>query len=274
MLATRKRKIILALFLLFMLTFAVYLGMGIVRSLYLESSHITLALPARGAFSTTIRIAQVSDLHRAVFGENNQELVDLVASKRPDIIVATGDMIDKRIPDIQPTIDLFKRFLDIAPVVFSLGNHEVEHENLEALLVSLDEIGVQIVNNSTVTVGLNGVEFTIGGVYYAQRLDGLVAESGSIDVLLCHFPDKIDFFAHYGVPLIFCGHTHGGQFRIPIVNIAMYAPGQGFFPEYTKGLYTVGDTHMIVSRGLGNSSFPFRVYNPPEVVIADITYSQ
>ena len=232
---TRRRHPVRALALLLLAALAVYFVTGYVRSLFLESSHVALTLQSRSGQTGAVRIAQVSDLHRAVYGEDNSELVALIASKYPNLIVATGDMIDVRTEGIDECVDLFARLRKIAPVVYSLGNHEVERPDLRALVEALED-------------------------------------DGAVDILLCHFPDKLRIFAENGVPLTFCGHTHGGQFRIPLLDIALYAPGQGWFPEYTTGLYEQDGSYMIVSRGLGNSSFPFRIHNPPEVVVADITY--
>ena len=86
-------------------------------------------------------------------------------------------------------------------------------------------------------------------------------------VLLAHRPELIETYAAYGADLVLSGHAHGGQVRLPFIG-ALYAPGQGFLPEYDSGLYTVGETDMIVSRGLGNSLIPLRVNNRPELVIA------
>lgn len=255
-----------------LLLFVLYFGWGIIRSLYLESTLIQVALPSDQDRTQTVRIAQVSDLHLAIYGENNQELVDLVASKKPDIIVATGDMIDVRATSIDDTVSLFERLARIATTVYSLGNHEIDRPDLYELLVALEGVGVRIVQNSAVSAYVNGMELRIGGLYTAEYLYEL-DDDGQIDILLCHFPHKLDVFAAYHVPLTFCGHTHGGQFRLPFLDVALYAPGQGWFPQYTTGLYEKDGSYMIVSRGLGNSSFPFRVHNPPEVIIADITYT-
>lgn len=252
--------------------FLVYFVSGMIRSLYLESSYIPLALPAKGEETGTIRIVQVSDLHRAEFGGNNQELVDLVASKNPDLIVATGDMIDRSTKSVDATVDLFNRFAQIAPVVYSLGNHEMDRGDLFELVYSLRDVGVYVVHNDAVTLQINGIDLNIGGLYRAEYLREL-DDDRKIDILLCHFPNKLSVFAAYGVPLTFCGHTHGGQFRIPLLDIALYAPGEGLLPQYTTGLYEQDGSYMIVSRGLGNSSFPLRVHNPPEIVVADITYT-
>ena len=73
----------------------------------------------------------------------------------------------------------------------------------------------------------------------------------------------------YDMDLVLTGHAHGGQFRLPLIG-GLIAPNQGLFPKYDDGLYSGGNTNMIVSRGLGNSIIPFRFNNRPEVVLIEL----
>ena len=68
---------------------------------------------------------------------------------------------------------------------------------------------------------------------------------------------------------IFCGHDHGGIWRLPFVG-GVYAPEQGFFPEYIDGVHVMNETTMIISRGLGNSIIPVRAFNRPEIVCVEM----
>ena len=88
-------------------------------------------------------------------------------------------------------------------------------------------------------------------------------------ILLAHRPEQFPSYVAHGIDLVLSGHAHGGQFRIPFVG-GVVAPDQGLFPRYDAGLYEQGDTRMVVSRGLGNSTFPVRVNNRPEVVLVEL----
>jgi predicted MPP superfamily phosphohydrolase len=78
-----------------------------------------------------------------------------------------------------------------------------------------------------------------------------------------------DVYAQHTVDLVFSGHAHGGQFRIPFVG-GLIAPNQGLFPKYDAGIYEEGNTTMVVSRGIGNSIVPFRINNRPEIVLVEL----
>ena len=88
-------------------------------------------------------------------------------------------------------------------------------------------------------------------------------------VLLSHRPELFDVYVSGNVALVLSGHAHGGQFRLPYLG-GLVAPNQGLFPEYDAGMYVRGNTTMIVSRGIGNSLFPFRINNRPEVLIIQL----
>ena len=87
--------------------------------------------------------------------------------------------------------------------------------------------------------------------------------------MLNHHAHLARSYAQPGIDLILTGHAHGGQFILPLVG-AVYAPGQGLFPKFTDGLHRAGKTAVAVSRGMGNSRFPLRLFNFPELVVLDI----
>ena len=102
----------------------------------------------------------------------------------------------------------------------------------------------------------------------AHKLEELGISNG-FSILLSHRPEFFDIYTECGFDLVLSGHAHGGQFRLPFVG-GLIAPGQGFFPEYDSGVYIENGTTMVISRGLGNSRFPIRFNNPPEIVVVEL----
>lgn len=105
----------------------------------------------------------------------------------------------------------------------------------------------------------------------SRALEPLIEED-TYTILLSHRPELFDTYAASQVDLVFSGHAHGGQIRLPLIG-AVFAPNQGFFPKYNAGIYRKDRTQMIVSRGLGNSIFPIRLNNRPELIAATL-YAQ
>ena len=94
-------------------------------------------------------------------------------------------------------------------------------------------------------------------------------QKNSYNIVLSHRPEQFDAYVSCKADLVFTGHVHGGQFRLPFIG-GLYAPGQGLFPKYDAGIFESDITKMIVSRGIGNSAFPFRLFNRPEIVVVTL----
>ncbi len=102
-----------------------------------------------------------------------------------------------------------------------------------------------------------------------NKLSELMSDNDKYTLLLSHRPELFEVYVKCGADLVLSGHAHGGQFRLPFVG-GLVAPNQGLFPEYDAGLYTEGNTNMVVSRGVGNSILPFRFNNRPEVILIEL----
>lgn len=101
---------------------------------------------------------------------------------------------------------------------------------------------------------------------FEYKLEELkLGQNDKYNILISHRPELIKLYSKYEYDLVFSGHAHGGQFRIPFIG-GIYAPMQGLFPKYTSGVIEEGKTKLVVSRGLGNTTIPIRVFNQPEVV--------
>ena len=224
------------------------------------------------------RIAHVSDLHNTEMGENNEKLLAMLRDAKPDMIAITGDLIDSRSTDIPLALRFVEEAMKIAPCYFVSGNHELRIAEYEEFLQSLTDLGVVILDNTQTEIIRNGEKITVMGLrdpnLEMQAFDGdapaivqqyLHAEEGFV-LLLSHRPELFEVYVKNEIDLALTGHAHGGQARFPFVG-GLIAPQQGLFPKYDAGLFEQGDTRMIISRGIGNSAFPFRFNNRPEVIL-------
>ena len=231
------------------------------------------------------RIAQVSDLHNAEFGEENWKLIKMLSQTDPDIIVLTGDLIDSRQTDLDVALEFAWQAGKIARVYYVSGNHEARVPEYEDLKIGLVKAGVVILENQKVQITREGESITLIGIddpsfqedylfgdaegVAKQAISDLQNESDGYTVLLSHRPELFDVYVDTGIDLVFSGHAHGGQFRLPFVG-GLVAPNQGLFPKYDAGRFVGENTTMIVSRGVGNSIIPIRFNNRPEIVVAQL----
>lgn len=238
-------------------------------------------------------IVQVSDLHNKEFGDGQRRILSKIAEEDPDLIVITGDMIDSRNTDVGVALEFARQAVELAPCYYVPGNHENRlPEAYEELKTGLRECGVTILENEAAELKLDDKSITLMGVLDPIFNVGKTDEEGNIledertvmeaqlenldslnrfTILLSHRPEMLDVYEAAGVDLVFTGHAHGGQWRLPGIG-GLIAPGQGFFPEYTEGSHTEGDTTMYVSRGLGNSLMPIRIFNRPELVVVELCH--
>lgn len=231
------------------------------------------------------RIAHVSDLHNAEMGDDNEKLLAMLLEAEPDMIAITGDLIDSRNTDIEVALQFASGAISIAPCYYVTGNHEARVPEYDELKEGLKELGVVVLEDEKIELELDGECIALLGVddpsfdtdylfgdaevLIKTKLQELTGEDDSYMVLLSHRPELFNAYVESGVDLVFSGHAHGGQFRLPFVG-GLVAPNQGLFPKYDAGLFTEENTNMIVSRGIGNSILPFRFNNRPEVIIIEL----
>lgn len=232
------------------------------------------------------KIAQISDLHNTEFGTDNEILIEKLRECQPDIIVITGDLVDSNNTNIDVGIKLGVKSSQIAPTYFVTGNHEYRIDELNELEEGLKESGVVVLKDEKVLIEESGEKIALIGVddpffkknYYFDKYDllngydlqQLVGENKEdFCILLSHRSELFEIYVNGGLDLVLSGHAHGGQIRLPLIG-GLFAPGQGIFPKFDSGLYVQDGTSMVVSRGLGNSTFPFRFYNNPEIVVVEL----
>lgn len=275
----RCRRRMLRVFGVILILIAALIAWAAIDSRNIDVTRFTVS-GAPEAFSG-FKIVQISDLHNAEFGTDNQKLIDILKSEAPDAIVITGDLIDARRTNTEIAESFARRCMEIADCYYVPGNHEARlGDTYDAFESALIADGVNVLRNGSVRIRKEMEAIRIIGVddpAFAKASDAITNLDAALEalssddfmILLAHRPELIDEYSKWGIDLVLSGHAHGGQIRLPGIG-GLYAPGQGFFPRYTSGNYTVGDTEMIVSRGIGNSAFPLRVNDRPEVVIVTL----
>lgn len=232
------------------------------------------------------KILQVSDFHNAYFGRRSKNLLKAVEEAAPDTIVITGDIVDRRTPNLKRAAVLIEKITKIQETFYITGNHEAHYKHFNKLYEVIGRSDVRNITKHSAVLERNGEKINLTGINdvwffgdevnpktyrdFKQELRNKVSElPHDFTVLLAHRPELLSIYSKNDVDLVFCGHAHGGQIRLPVVK-GLYAPHQGVNPKYTEGMHEQNGTTMMVSRGLGNSRFPFRVFNHPEVVVVEL----
>jgi len=223
------------------------------------------------------KIVQLSDLHNAEFGKENETLIKHIEKTKPDMIVITGDLVDSSRTNVDIALKLIGKIVDIAPCYYVTGNHESligsEYNRLEN---GLNELGVVVLHDESVILEKDGEQIQVIGLDDSCFSGNIlpfkmknVERTNNYTIMLSHRPELFEKYVEEDVDLVFTGHAHGGQFRIPFIG-GVIAPDQGLLPKYDAGVYQEKNTTMIVSRGIGNSIVPIRINNRPEIVVVEL----
>ena len=282
MTAKKRKFIMLAVVATVLIALAIWIAWG---NTALELNTYTVTSARLPECFDGYRIAHVSDLHNAEMGEKNEKLLTMLREADPDMIAITGDLIDSRNTDIEVALQFVREAVKIAPCYYVTGNHEARVNEYGELKAEMEAAGVTVLEDSQAEISMKGETITLIGVndpsyqtdylfgdsktVMGTKLEELHSEKDGFTILLSHRPELFDAYTDHGMDLVLSGHAHGGQFRLPFVG-GLVAPNQGLFPEYDAGIYTDGNTNMLVSRGVGNSILPFRINNRPEVILIEL----
>ena len=238
------------------------------------------------------RIVQLSDLHNNTFGEHNEKLVEKVLAQEPDIILITGDLINESEEELSIALELISSLSKKVAVFISFGNHEINYEKRFGIdLTSLyEDAGAKVLEFEYEDIEINGQKIRIGGLFgyclsekYLSTGEANEKEVAFLKefqntplytILMCHMPVTWiinDSLNQWDCDLVLCGHSHGGQIRIPFIG-GFYAPDQGYFCGRESGIYYSEDKSkvMLLSRGLGSNERIPRLNNTPEITVIDM----
>ncbi len=227
-----------------------------------ETEPLMLPCPGLPEAFHLARVAVVADLHLPDGLVSIPRLCRSVALQRPDAIFLPGDLTNSYTDfDEAGLRELALGLTAIAPCFAIPGNHELRLDREPLYREVLTACGVHYLCDSYADWHKDGATLRLFGM--ARRRPAPLTVSGQPAIALAHRPEHFPYYCKARWDVVVCGHAHGGQVRVG--GRSLYAPGQGFLPKYTAGLYTRGGTTMAVSRGLGNSSLPWRLGNQPHL---------
>lgn len=259
---------------------------------YYENNKIDItnySITSKEIKNKKVRIVHLSDLHSKPF----YKALDKVEKLNPDLIMITGDYINDHCKNKEKMLELGVELIKIAPVFYITGNHERRLDCFEILMQELKNIGFNVLLNEIGVTHINGTEISVLGLDenqadfkdYVARKNGTFKYKDmkpyfeSLDkckgfkIVLSHFPENFEKikemnYSQYNFDIQLSGHAHGGQFILPFIG-PVFSPGQGLFPKYARGSFG-NRPKLIISRGLGNSEFPLRLFNHPEINVIDV----
>ena len=229
---------------------------------------------AKTNLGRTCTFGFVSDLHNGIYQDW------LLSLRGVDAILVAGDMLDRHKKGMEHACGFLRDAPAIAPVFLSLGNHETRSEDWPAFEKVLRASRVHLLDDQI--MDYHGI--TIGGLSSREKdshriepdmIPGMthfvdvMASYPGYKILLCHHPEYYDpCIRGHGIDLTLSGHAHGGQ--VQLLGQGIYAPGQGLFPKYTDGFYD--EKHLLVNRGVTNSTWAPRLWNPCEMILLTVNY--
>lgn len=218
------------------------------------------------------RAIHLSDLHLDRYQPRHDDVLHSIAALKPDWIFVTGDLLN--VPDGLPHLFRFLANLrSLAPVYLTLGNHD-HYSGVPAHQFSelADRHQLQLLNNRATFIPMDGGELAIVGVDDpSTHRDDLrclpPSHPDRFTILLAHAASVLERLdGHHAPHLVLCGHSHGGQWRIPRVRPFWLPYGCNGVAE---GHVRRNGHRLYVNRGLGWSVLPIRWSCPPEIVLIE-----
>lgn len=234
----------------------------------IQLNEIDIVSPVWPTAFDGLRIGHVSDFHLGDLMpiERAKRAIEMVQAHRPDIVACTGDVVDLHLDGAEELLSSLATINAPLGTMLVFGNHD-ELECASTLSSLAIDAGVVLLRDTACQLQHRGQTLRVAGIDWAnstrkcaKKVD-LVCDH-QIDLLLSHNPKAFKQAAIHNIPLTLSGHTHGGQLAIKNKRSANLAVSH----RYSSGLYTRGDSRLIVTVGVG-AWFPLRVNCPAEVMM-------
>ena len=248
---------------------------GIIRRDRYEVTNIAVPVPHLPEQMKGFTIALASDIHSSVFmtKERMREYADAINSLGTDLIAVTGDFVNSLVEEVYPFAEAFSELKAPNGVFGVLGNHDYFSRDVEVVAREINQCGIRLLRNERIPIVRNGDSFDLlgiddvgNGLRASTLIDKSLTAAGENTprILLCHRPYFFPLAANRSIALTLSGHTHGGQIVLVKLGNEVIAPARMVSP-YVAGLYSIGQSHMYVSRGIGTVGVPIRLNCPPEL---------
>lgn len=237
--------------------------------------------------SKECRFVLISDLHDKVYGDRNDKVIDAIHKMNPDFIMLAGDLVTSQVnEDMTPGIELMNVLSKKYQVYYGLGNHESKMQKdterfgdkFDQLMKAIASKNMWVLQNESVdlpeyNIRVTGLDLDLDYFahfkirkmednYLQKMLPGY--DDRKCNILIAHNPDYFEDYARWGAQLVLSGHVHGGIMRLPFLG-GVIAPSYKIFPKYDGGVFRSGASVMLLGRGLGSHTLPFRFFNPAEL---------
>lgn len=258
---------------------SIFLLISIVKTYYdtnsIEIRHYQIENSSLGEVLDGLKVAHLSDLHIKNIGIKEKKILEILKEEKPDLILITGDFISFK-GSYAPVMSFFHQFNAPFGTYAVLGNTEYSNENGSCILCHeersrklKEKQNPVFLRNSSFPLKINGKTLNILGVddptdkkSNLQRTLQMRNSDGS-SVLLAHSPEIFEEASGFGIDLLLCGHTHGGQILATRYLRKIFPLDPAF--EFLEGFFQKGKTLMYVSCGIGTSFLPFRLGVKPEI---------
>lgn len=272
------------IWLIVLILFAALLAVGIIDGNRFVTVKEEFELPG---LSKECRFVMISDLHNKVYGKQNDKVINAVKKINPDFIILAGDLVTSKVnEDMTPGIKLVRALSKKYKIYYGLGNHESKikyrrdkfGDKFKRLKGALDNKNVIILENESATIPEYNIKVTgldLDLNYFAhfrvRKMDPDYMtktlhepDQSKCNILIAHNPDYFEEYAKWGADLVLSGHVHGGIMRLPFLG-GVIAPSYKLFPKYDGGVFRFGASTMLLGRGMGSHTIPFRFFNPAEL---------
>ncbi len=242
-----------------------------------------------------LKIVQLSDMHLASFYHHKRKLQTVITginSLQPDLIINTGDFVSYGWREFDRCDTILAKSESRFGNLAILGNHDIgtylpgiseadRIKNTDRIKELIEASGYRLLDNENIVIDIRGATVEFAGVETSGRFPEMIhteitqsikgADTADLSIILIHDPNqwKTDIAGKTDFDLSLAGHTHGMQIGILARNLR-WSPARYIYPEW-NGLYTVGDQHLYVNRGLGVLGIPIRIWMPPEITLLVLT---